>query len=115
MKSNVASSVTARARSLRNTDAPFSTATKIIDWPPKSRVMSAPISATRCAICSRENKTFSSGMGAILITAQPRRAQQQLHCERAKTNDQRRSFQLQCKVSHRRADQYDVAGIQKDR
>ena len=47
---NVASSDTWRARSLRKIAAPLSTPTKITDWPRKSRVISAPISATRLAI-----------------------------------------------------------------
>src|ERR1700680_3792183 len=60
MKSKVASSWTWRARSLRKMAAPLSTPTKITAWPEKSRVISAPIAATRCAICSREIRTLSS-------------------------------------------------------
>src|SRR5438105_15908916 len=62
MKSKVASRATARARSARNNDAPLSTPTKMMGWPAKSRVSSAPISTTRAAIWSRENSTLSSGM-----------------------------------------------------
>src|ERR1039457_2776053 len=60
MKSKVASSWTLRARSLRKMAAPLSTPTKITACPEKSRVISAPIAATRCAICSREIRTLSS-------------------------------------------------------
>src|SRR5208282_5815105 len=67
MKSNVASSGTLRARSLRKIAAPLRTPTKMIDWPRKSRAISAPISATRWAIFSRGSRTLSSGIVHHLI------------------------------------------------
>ena len=51
MKSKVASSFTCRARSARKIAEPFNTPTRITGWPAKSRVISAPSSATRFAIC----------------------------------------------------------------
>src|SRR5208282_5765901 len=48
--------------------APLRTPTKIIDWPRKSRAISAPISATRLAIVSRDSNTLRSGMDHHLNT-----------------------------------------------
>src|SRR5579864_467878 len=58
MKSKVESSCTSRARSLRKIAAPLSTPTKMMVCPAKSRVISAPNSLTRCAICWRVRRTF---------------------------------------------------------
>src|ERR1035437_9629724 len=63
IKSKVASRGTWRARSLKKTAAPLRTPTKIIDWPRKSRAISAPISATRLAMVSRDSNTLRSGIG----------------------------------------------------
>src|SRR6202167_6517607 len=62
MKSKVAARRTCRARSARNMAEPFNTPTRITGWPAKSRVISAPNSATRFDISSREISTFSSVM-----------------------------------------------------
>ena len=69
MKSKVASSWMLRARSLRKIAAPFNTPTKITDWLSKSRVIAAPISATRTAIFSRGIRTFSSVMAVHIKLA----------------------------------------------
>src|ERR1700757_828317 len=58
MKSKVESSCTSRARSLRKIAAPLSTPTKMMACPAKSRVISAPSSLTRCAICWRVRRIF---------------------------------------------------------
>src|SRR6185437_14839065 len=50
----------ARARSAKKMGAPFRTASKRTDSPASSLLMSAPIAATRSAICSRVIRTFSS-------------------------------------------------------
>src|SRR5574341_1144004 len=61
-KSKWASSWMLRARSLRKMAAPLSTATSTMDCPAKSRVISAPISATRRATWSRPSRTFKSAI-----------------------------------------------------
>src|SRR5438270_14007981 len=60
MKSKLTSSWICRARSLRNIVAPLSTPTRMIGLAEKSRVIWAPISATRWAICSLEMRIFGS-------------------------------------------------------
>src|SRR3981081_3416545 len=47
--------------------APLRTPTKIIDWPRRSRAISAPSSATRLAMVSRDSNTLRSGIEHHLI------------------------------------------------
>src|ERR1700683_688 len=59
-KSKVVSTEMLRARSARKTAAPFSTPTSRMASPAKSRLICAPISATRAAISSRRNNISCS-------------------------------------------------------